>query len=244
MGDEVSDLFLPEPAGPSLDVRYRQGIIVTFNQVTLENTVLVGGQVLSNLPLQGVGEVGLLVPGAVVGIMVVGGPTKTMYINGRVVKPNTADAANAVGLLNSLVAADSIATQETRTVFAFGDLTTVGPKVTVTVRGTGRLLVMLSCQMQQIDADPADGMGGIMSFEMTGANVVSASTNYLKLAPSWFWASTAVGVTNFTSQVTVCGQAVFDGLNTGETTLTAKYLSQVSGEACDFGRRSLVVIIL
>lgn len=238
--DEVSDLFLPEPAGPSLDVRYRQGVIVAFNSITLENEVLVGGQVLTNLPLQGVGEVELLVPGAVVAVMVVGGPTKTMYINGRVVIPNTADATSAIGLLNSQVKADSIAIQETRTVLGFGDLTTVGPRVTVTVRGTGRVLVMLSCQMQQIDIDPGDGMGGIMSFEMSGANTMTATAAGAKLAPAWFIASSAIA--NLTSQVTVCGQAVFDGLNSGETIFTAKYTSQVSGEACDFGRRSLVVI--
>lgn len=244
--DDLSDLFGPPPASPSLEMRYRQGRILTFDQITLENTVDVGGSVMTNLPLLGVGESTLLAPGSIVGITSVQSlrGTATWAILGRMVEPNTPDALDAISLLSSWVAADSIATQESRSVFSFGDLATIGPTVEVVVRGTGRVLVTLSCQMQQIDADPADGMGGIMSFEMSGANTQSALTSYLTLAPSWFWASTAVGVTNFTSQVTVCGQAVFEGLNPGATTFTAKYLSQVSGENCDFGRRSLVVISL
>lgn len=244
--DDLGELFAPPPASPSLEMRYRQGRVITFDQITLENTVDVGGTVLSNLPLLGVGESTLLAPGSIVGITSVQSlrGTATWAILGRMVEPNTSDAFDAISLLSSWVAADSIATQETRSSNTFGDLATAGPAVTLVVRHTGRVLVTLSSQIQGIDADPADGMGGIMSFEMSGANVVSANTNYLKLAPSWFWASTSVGVTNEASQVTACGQAVFEGLTPGETTFTAKYLSQVNTENCDFGRRSLVVISL
>lgn len=96
MNDDIAALFGDPPEQPSQDVRFRQGLIVTFNKDTLENTVNVGGTVLTNLTVLSSGEVRLLVAGAVVEIVVVGSSTKTMYITGRILKPGTPEAASAV----------------------------------------------------------------------------------------------------------------------------------------------------
>lgn len=82
----LADLFGPEPAGPTQPVAFRQGRIVSINSVTLANTVLVGGTVMTNLPLLG-GEASLLTAGTVVGVAVVGTEAKTYYIIGKIVKP-------------------------------------------------------------------------------------------------------------------------------------------------------------
>lgn len=96
MDDDLAPLFGEPPEPPSQDVRFRQGLIITFNKDTLENTVDVGGTIFTNLKVLSSGEVRLLVAGAVVEIVVVGSSTKTMYITGRILKPGTPEAASAV----------------------------------------------------------------------------------------------------------------------------------------------------
>lgn len=82
--DDIVSLFQRPPAAPSQDARFRQGTIVSFDPVTLENQVNVGGTLLDNLPVLGIPDGSVLEPGARVGIIPVGGATKTMYIVGRV----------------------------------------------------------------------------------------------------------------------------------------------------------------
>lgn len=67
--DDLSDLFADPSPGPSLDMRYRQGTVVTFDTVTLENQVDVGGATFFNLPVFSSGAAITLAPGQVVGIV-------------------------------------------------------------------------------------------------------------------------------------------------------------------------------
>ena len=96
MNDDLAPLFGDAPELPSQDVRYRQGVVVTFDQDTLENTVNVGGTVLTNLTVLSSGDPRLLVAGAVVGVLAVGTTTKTMFITGRILIPDTPEAASAI----------------------------------------------------------------------------------------------------------------------------------------------------
>src|SRR5688572_33253275 len=182
----IASLFSTPPAGPSQDVRYRQGVIVTFDQNTLENTVLVDEGLLTNLPLLGVGEATLLAPGAIVGIVVIGdsGRGKTMAILGRFVVPNTADAADAVGLLNNQIHADFIGTLEGGLTEGAlpGDLATLGPTVTVNVGVSGRVLVLASAFIISNDTLSGAGFygsGGGIYVWLSGANTYQPDSSSL-----------------------------------------------------------------
>jgi hypothetical protein len=247
-GDDLTPLFDPALTGPSMPVSYRQGTILTFDPVTLENTVLVGGAVMSNMPLNGVGEATLLVPGATVGIMVVGDAAKGMFIDGRVVYPNTADATDAVSLLNSQIYTDFIAAGETCTSATYGDLATVGPQVTVPVGATGRILIVATAQIQWVTGNFALSTGdGRFDLEFTGANSRSPNeTNDPLVGVAKVGVQTSGGITNINVAVmSVTAQAVFDSLNSGNTTITMKYRNpQAAFNDTDFFRRTLTVFKL
>lgn len=245
-GDDLTPYLTPpaEP-GPSQNVRYRQGTIITFNQATLENVVKVGGTMCANLPLLGVADASALVPGAVVGLLVIESTVglTTYAILGRLVTPATAAATEAISLLSSWVVAKQIQTQQPYSLTAFGDLATIGPIVVATIRATGRALVMMTSQMQWIDTDAdIDGAGGAVSMTLAGANTMTVAAASAFLKPNSFIGSSTTS--QLTLQGTWTGIAVLEGLNPGPTTFTMKYQSQVAGETVDFGRRSLVVITL
>jgi len=243
--EDLAALWRPAPAAPSLPVAYRQGTVLTFDPATLSNTVEVGGTVLTDLPLLGVGEASLLTAGSVVGILVIGGTgAKNMVIIGRLVLPGTADAEEAIGLLNSLVFAATVVTQEGRSSTTFGDLATVGPEVTVAVRPSGRLLVVCTCQIQWVESVASPQRGGWATVEMSGANTVTTTTARDVVLPTANLGLTSPGTTAMAFQGSYCSAGVFDGLDTGSTTVTMKYASQYSGETVDFGRRNLVVMTL
>lgn len=236
--DDINDLFAM-PAGPAQPMSYRQGRIVTFDQTTLQNTVSVGGTTLTDLPVLGVAEAASLTAGSVVGVMVVG---STWAIIGRMVTPNTAEATDAISQLSSWVVAASIGTQQTYNSTAYGDLGTVGPAVTVNVRATGRLLVMITSQIQWVDLDVSDGNGGACTIEMSGANTMAPAAAANQLLPTAFTQLNIVAANSLQGCYTA--MAVFNGLTPGATTVTMKYLCYVAGESVDFGRRALVAITL
>ena len=248
MNDDLAPLFADDQAGPALPVAWRQGVIVTFDPITLANTVTVGATPMNDLPLLGVGEATILVPGAAVGILVVGGPSKTMFITGRIVVPSTDDATNATALLNSQIISDFILTQETCASTTFTDLTTPGPSVTVNVGGTGRLLIIATSQIQFITGAAANVLGaGAAGLQFAGANVRAPSSVIDPVLP--YWGNNTVvsaGTVAIAPGGTVTGQATYSGLNPGLTTITMKYVKSTAPGAAnvDFGRRGLTVIKL
>jgi len=246
MADDLGDLFLPPAAGPSLDMRYRQGVIVSFDPNTLSNTVDVGGSILTDLPILGVGEATLLAAGSIVGITTIRSlrGTATWAIIGRMVVPGTADAQNAISLLSSWIVTAAVETQETTSTNSYVDLTTPGPSVTVNIRQTGRILLVLTCQIQWIDSDPADGRGGEVTVEMSGANTMSTATAEGPIRLTNYNGVNAG--TSMSLQGTYTQAVVVEGLNAGVTTITMKYKARPAGEAAgvDFGRRSITVITL
>lgn len=244
--DDVAGLFLPPPAAPSQPVAYRQGVITSFDPATLSNAVDVGGTILTDLPLLGVGEATLLTVGSVVGLVVISsGGASQMAILGRLVLPNTPAATESIGLLNSLVFARTVPTLESRSADTYGDLTTPGPEVTVTVRPSGRLLVLITSQVQFVETAAVAQRGGEVTVELSGANTVTptAANDVLQIAMNLGIGVVAPGA-SIGFQGSYTGSGVFEGLNPGVTTVTMKYRSQYAGEQVDFLRRNLIAITL
>src|SRR5262245_41806977 len=227
MPSDLAPLFSSPPPGSAQDVRYRQGTIITFDPVTLSNTVNVGGSVLTDLPVLGVGEITLLVPGAVVGLASIGlpGGGQTLAILGRFVRPNTADATNAVSLLSVRTQAAFDTNNVSTTSATYVDLG--GPFVSGVVGPTGRVLVfvggLITGNSQVSGATIADVAR--ISVQMTGANVVAATDQ---------WAySKAYTLTPNTLTANITGRDVaahlFENLTPGYTTFTAVYDSAGTG---------------
>lgn len=139
--DDLTDLFAPPPAGPSQPMYYRQGVIQTWNPVTLENTVAVAGTVLANLPVLGVAEAASFTPGARIGIMRVG---ETWAIIGRFVTPATPDATDAITQIGQRRLSAEVLTNETTNSATFVDLATIGPLISMPIPASGKVQVTIS----------------------------------------------------------------------------------------------------
>jgi len=222
----------PRTEAPSQDIRYRQGTILDFNQVTLENVVDVGGTPMENLPLLGVADAATLTVGAVVGLVAVESSRGvTSYaIIGRYVTPGTAAATDAITALSSRIYTDTVAANEGTSSGTFTDLATAGPAVTATIGASGRALVILSASM----AMPAKG--GVMGFEVSGESTLAASvTRALALSDSD--PSYAVGA--FMSRL-----VEVSGLNPGANVFTAKYYQAFGSGNSEFQDRNITVFAL
>lgn len=232
MDDNLDPLFLPPPASPAQDMRYRQGTILTFNQVTLSNTVSVGGTTLTDLPLLGVAEAASLTPGSIVGITSILSErgTATWAIMGRFVIPGTADATNAITQVSQRIYTATVATFEDTASATFTDLATVGPAVTANIGASGRALVIVSASMA------VPNKGGAMSFEVSGASTLAASITRA-LALSDTDATSSVGA--FFSRV-----IEVSGLNAGSNTFTAKYERTSGATNVGFQDRNITVFAL
>lgn len=124
----------------------------------------------------------------------------------------------------------SVAAAETRSNTAFGDLTTAGPAVTVTVSSSGMLLVQVASDIKVTSSSD----GGRMGFDISGASTVAAndqdSLKYeAKVSNAELRASRVVLVT---------------GLNPGATTVTAKYRSSPNNSGSTYTDRNIWVLPL
>lgn len=243
MPSDLSSLFGAPPGGSSQDVRYRQGTIVTFDPITLSNTVDVGGAILTDLPLLGVGEAILLVPGAVVGLVTIGNPGagQTLAILGRLVTPNTAAASDAVNLLSSrtAVAFDTNAVSTTSATYV--DLG--GPTVSGVVGPSGRVLVFTGALITGISE-----VNGAFIADTARMAVALSGANTLPAANEWAY-STAYQFSPNTLGAIIIDRAVaahlFEGLTPGLTTFKAMYNSAGTGLlTADFADRIVIAMFL
>lgn len=223
---------LADPAGPALPVQFRQGVIMSFNRLTLENTVRVGGTVLTNLPILGVGETAALSVDDVVAVLVIG---RSMAILGQMVVPGTSAAETAISLLSANTYSASADDTETEaTVAAWHDLASPGPVVENVVIGpSGRCLVYITAALTVVGGTS----GSVnMGYEISGATAVAAGANPQYLAYSGT-ANTGISATCVASQ---------SGLNAGTHTFTAKYQSPVlaGGAQARYNNRNLTVVAL
>lgn len=237
--DELDDLFttaLTTPPGQAQPMTYRQGVILTWNRVTLQNTVRVGGATFTDLPVLGLGESATYDPGDVVGVMCVG---STWAIIGQLALPNTPAAASALSALAAFINTASVFPVDNITSASFGDLAHVGPTVTASIGPSGCALVLLTASLNFNEA-----AGGVAM----GVDVSGATT----LAPN-----TAEALTYIKSGTLVAANMILGGRSTaavwfngtltpGSNTFTAKYLITVSGGIAQgqAGDRNIVVIPL
>ena len=234
--DDLAPLLAPAP-GPS--VGFRQGVIVTWNQATAENTVRVGSSLLTNLPILNTSEAALLEPGAVVGILTAG---RTWGILGRFTIPGTPEAASALSSLRT--ASADVAATETYTSSSFGDLTTPGPEVSITVGASGRVLVTLSATLEYeaLRGFGLNSAGAMMSFEMSGANVLAPfSTRALRGRVEYNSAQVPTFDTDLTGVLDASKVVLLDGLDPGLTVFTAKYATHGASTPVSFGNRVITV---
>lgn len=247
--DDLAPFLRPaaEP-GPSQNVRYRQGTIVSFDPVTLANTVDVGGTQFTNLPLLGVSDARTLVPDAKVGLLVIESTlgTTSYAINGRFVTPNTPAAAAAVSLLSATTRTATVPTSESTSSSSYTDLTTPGPILSgVTVGPSGRCLVTVGAEIQ---ASASSGSvvqtgAGFMSYEVAGATAVAAADS--RAAQLWvaYDNGAAVFATTINGRSGASRTTLLEGLTPGLHTFKALY-KRNGAAAATFVERNLTVILL
>lgn len=229
----TDDLVPLLAAAPAPGLGFRQGTVLTWNQATAENTVDVGGATLTNVPILNTSEALLLGEGDVVGILTAGA---SWFILGRVTIPGTPEAASALTAVSSGIAAGTVSTQQTTTSTTYGDLATVGPSATVTIRATGKALVIVSAQMAYAESATQE-TGAAVSFVASGAN--SLATSSQRSVNSWLSVGGPPASIGRTDQY---GATFYlSGLNTGATTFTLKYKSQMAGKTAYFADRVIVV---
>lgn len=182
------------------------------------------------------------------------------------VKDNTGDPRVELGLLDDgtyglsvkenmqdqfhqvpYIYAASVITQETCTNSSFSNLTTLGPLVSVPVRSSGRILIIITSQIQwQSPAFSAATVGGgYVTIDMAGANTMSATVAFDKiLASSLLNVSVSAGTSAEFALAMSTGSGVIEGLNPGLTTITMRYAMQAGATSTDFGKRNLTVVTL
>lgn len=215
--------------------RFRKGTIITFDPVTLANTVLVGETIMSNLALLGVAEADTYVTGAQVVIHLFEG---SWAIVGRYVTPNTAAATDAVNRLGNGTVSASVLAGESTTSTSFTDLTTVGPIVNAIVKGSGKLLVVLSASM--LAQDTGASSGAYMAVDVVASNGTTVITAAAFLGPLGFEysdnASHLIGDSIHAARTSLLS------LSPDAYTLTAKYSSASGGNDANFFNRNVTCI--
>lgn len=232
-GDDLVPLLVPTEAHA---VGFRQGVVASWNQQTGENQVVVGGSTMTNLPMLNISDALLLAAGDVVSILTFGGGTKSMGVLGRFAVPGTAAALTALSALATV--SDTIAVGETTTSMTMTDLATTGPTASITVRSSGRVMLIMSAR---VGWPAANNGGGSMSVALSGANTAAAGDAGNQPILSSTIATAGVDQTaGFRSSVV----HVYTGLNAGSTTWTAKYRTLYTGETADFDDRTIVLFPL
>lgn len=243
-----SDDLVPLLAPPvAKGISYRQGVVVSWNQDTAENTVMVGASLLTNLPVLNSTEANLLVPGDVVGILVSGA---TWAILGRLIIPGTSEAATAIQSITNRIQAASDFTSGTRNSTAWGDLagTNVGPAVTIRIGSSGRALVLWSAEQGQtlnyhsllaphVGVQVTNSGGTVYAPDLNNAlnfnisHPVSPVTDDRALTSIWVQAGTT---------------HLYEGIPAGDTTFTLKYCHQgnTPSEDITYGAREIAVFAL
>lgn len=243
--DDLTPVLAPPPGKA---VTYRQGTVVSWNQETAENSILVGDSLMTDLPALNTSEASLLVPGDVVGILVSG---SSWAVLGRLIIPGTADAATSIkAITNRIVAAEDPA-PGTRNSATYGDLgggAVVGPAVTIKIGASGRALAFWCCEIGQTVPYMEKNTPHV-GVEVSGATAVAANAqNALNFALQ-FPASAFTGFALGSLWVQCASFHLFTGLNPGDNTFTLKYRhdgqlpSGASGEVT-FQAREIAVFAL
>jgi hypothetical protein len=125
-------------------------------------------------------------------------------------------------------AVDFVEADEIRSGLSFGDLDTIGPTVTVEVSPSGKLLVMLGAHIYAGSNSASTEVGGNMSFELSGANVLSAHSRRA-LESSLIVVAGDGNLRQIQMHSTACH--LVEDLVEGETTIQAKYAAASAANA-------------
>ncbi len=121
----------------------------------------------------------------------------------------------------------SVATRESRTNVAYGDLTTPGPAVTVT-SGT-RVFILMETQLSTTSITSGSA---VATWECSGATTLAANDKYAIMQE---------GVGDASREMRYGVQHVVTGLTAGSNTFTMKYKAATNGTA-SFEQRKITVI--
>lgn len=246
--DDLAQLF----AAPQREhTGYGQGIIVTWNPETFENTISYRGSTLTNLPVMD--RIGALTykPGDVVLLMrwtPSGGGMSSYWIAGSPVIPGAGRAEQAIAMMSTDLgrsvaaavfadrihadfAADEVEINTTSWVSATGGPTVSG----VNVSETGVALVTIGARLA-VGTSLNQFEAGYMSFQVTGpTNVAPDFSRAIELSAIDLDASIAIGGTP-------SRQVVLTGLSPGVYSFSARYSADPNMAV--FSDRSLSVIAL
>lgn len=234
--DDLVPLLAPAP-GPA--VGYRQGLIVTWNPDTAENTVLVGRSLMTNLPILNTSEAAILAAGDVVGILTAG---RTWGILGRFTIPGTPEAVTALSSLRT--ASETITSLEGITSTSF--VASGGPTVDIAVGASGRLLVLVSADISTQRSAVAAGNTAIphgeMGFTLSGANTLAAATSRALVVSGNMLTSS--GTITFGTSGAATRAVLLTGLAPGLTTVTAAYRLGGNATQTNISQRNITAMAL
>jgi hypothetical protein len=221
--DDLTTLFTSQPDRPATPIHYRQGVIQSWDPTNLNNEVLVGRTIYTNLPVLGVGEAASYRPGITVGLAVI---DSTWAIIGRFVEPGTADAQDAITQIGQRAITATVLAAETTTSTSYTDLATIGPRISnVRIPASGKASVTIGAQFVAVTAPLTAGSVGVE---------VSGSTS---IAPS---SQKSLFLIGNTAALNASKKVLFDSLPVGGLcTFTLKYLT--NGSNHEFSNRDITV---
>jgi len=260
--DDLAQLF----AAPQREhTGYGQGIIVTWNPETFENTISYRGSTLTNLPVMD--RIGALTykPGDVVLLMrwtPSGGGMSSYWIAGSPVIPGAGRAEQAIASLRTDLArqvalsvfGEAIHVDTNDGLVSIGDQNSgnnwidlpgsPGPTVSnVEISESGRAWVFMTAQMEvQTHTTDAQIVLAAMSYEISGAT--SRAPSLLRALELQHTGQTIGDNDTNAVLATMTRAHVATGLNPGVHTFRAKYTALVagSGQRVSFSQRELQVI--
>jgi hypothetical protein len=240
--DDLAPLLAASP-GPA--VGYRQGVIVTWDPDTAENTVSVGGALLENLNVLNTSEAAILAAGDVVGILTLPG---TWAIIGRLTIPGTPEAVSSIQAITNRIKASADSGVGTRNSTAWGDLTgaEVGPSVEIRIGSSGRALVFWGAEIGQTGVNFQYKNNPHVGVEVSGASTESAVDGYALNYHFEFPVAPTAGTAQMRSWIQFSTFHLFTGLNAGDTTFTLKYRHDTidPAGAVSFNNREIAVFAL
>jgi len=259
MGNDTRHSLNAGMGTPGGNVRYGQGLIVSWNETTFNNVVEFRGSLLTDLPVLSGTDALTYQVGDTVAIMSWSpqGGAGVYWILGRLITPGSDRAAQTIAWMTSslgraiaaAVFADGIKTDSdsatgSRTSAGFGNLdgpAVQGPEVTIELTEVGRAVVFVSAwtQLNLASATSINEQVGIVSARVSGQSTVASSvfnSKYLR-----YRNSASPMVADITDRSTAVLE--FTGLNSGDNTFTMEYSSDGSDSRSNviFSERQITV---
>lgn len=207
------------PATGQADIGFHMGVVTAWNSSTGQNTLMVSGGVVNDIPVLSTADSIMLNVGDTVGLLRF---KSTYFILGRIAPPGGGAALR----MRSAKASSDVQTTSSSYVNLAG-----GPALTDVYIGTSRRCLVFVKASMQVAGDAA-----MANIEVSGASAIAPDP----AAPAF------IGSGNSTQAVSASAMSMIlltaeDGLNEGLNTFTVKY-AVLNGVATGFFRdRALVV---